>query len=113
MKGLGEMKVPSPARNRDILTKRVRRLLRTDRDVDDRSELAVAVLPYLRSLGSPILIGGAIRDVARGGKQAFSSDLDFVIHDGDRQRFYDSVESMGGVRNKFGGYRVGFPRWKI
>ncbi|HWU85694.1 MAG TPA: hypothetical protein VN253_00360 [Kofleriaceae bacterium] len=61
------------------------RLLRMDRAVDDPSELRQHILPFIQSLGSAVLIGGAIRDVARAGKDAFSSDFDFVVYGCDRK----------------------------
>jgi hypothetical protein len=89
----------------EALTKRIRRLLRLDRQVD-QSELSSAVLPGLRSLGSVALIGGAIRDVALGGKRCFASDLDFVVYDTDKHEFARRMQEWGSVRNKFGGYAV-------
>jgi hypothetical protein len=61
-------------------------------------------MPFLNSLGSTVLIGGAIRDVARAGKRAVYSDLDFVAYDGDRDHFVAQMERHHGIRNKFGGY---------
>lgn len=95
-----------PARTREILTKRVRRLLHLDGYADARSELTLRIMPFLRSLGSVALIGGAIRDVARAGKRGFSSDLDFVIHDSDREEFVARMVACDGKRNKFGGYAL-------
>jgi len=71
------------------------------------------VLPFLRSLGSVALIGGAIRDIARAGKGAFASDLDFVVYDTDREAFAERMQSCGGIRNKFGGYALTCFNWKV
>jgi hypothetical protein len=90
----------------EALTKRIRRLLRLDQPKGDQNELSLKVLPDLRSLGSVALIGGAIRDVALGGKRCFASDLDFVVYDTDRAEFAERMQSWGSVRNKFGGYAV-------
>jgi len=89
----------------EALTKRIRRLLRLDQH-DDQSELSSEVLPLLHSLGSVALIGGAIRDVALGGKRCFASDLDFVVYDTDRNAFAQRMQSCGSVSNKFGGYAM-------
>lgn len=90
----------------EALTKRIRRLLRLDQPQGDQHELSLKVLPSLHSLGSVALIGGAIRDVALGGKRCFASDLDFVVYDTDRNAFAERMQEWGSVRNKFGGYAV-------
>lgn len=107
------MPTPDPARTRDILVKRIKRLLRLDRHPHDQSELTSKVLPFLHSLGSVALIGGAIRDVARAGRQCFASDLDFVIYGSDRRAFTEMMEANGAVRNRFGGYGLDRFRWKV
>src|SRR5215213_6961887 len=104
-KGFSAMLYPDHARSRRILQKRVRRLLEIE-GASEQSELRVEVLPFLTSLGSVALIGGAIRDVARAGKRAFSSDLDFVIYGSDRARFVAEMDAQGAVRNRFGGYAL-------
>jgi len=81
-------------------------LLRLDKGPTDQSELSSKVLPFLTSLGSVALIGGAIRDVARVGKQGFSSDLDFVVFGTGRDEFAAAMASSHSIRNKFGGYRL-------
>src|SRR5262245_18348162 len=98
----GAMSTPDPARTRQILIKRIRRLLRLDQPSYDQSELSYRVLPFLNSLGSPALLGGAIRDVARAGRRGFSSDLDFVIYDTPKDEFAIAMQRVNGIRNKFG-----------
>jgi hypothetical protein len=107
------MAAPETARTRDVLSKRIKRLLRLDQPESDQSELRSKVLPFLGSLGSVALIGGAIRDVARAGRQGFSSDLDFVIYGGCRDDFVHAMEIGSGTRNKFGGYRLNCFRWQV
>lgn len=92
------------AQTRDILMKRVKRLLEFDRS--GPTELTEKVIPFLESLGAVALIGGAIRDVARAGKRGFSSDYDFVIYGSSRSCFAEVMQSRGGVRNRFGGYAL-------
>lgn len=96
---------PDHARSTHILQKRVRRLLEIE-GAPEQSELRLRILPFLNSLGSVALIGGAIRDVARGGKKAFSSDFDFVIHNSNHDRFIATMDMLGAVRNRFGGYAI-------
>lgn len=98
------MHTPEPAKSRSILLKRLNRLLRLDQGPDDKSELSLRIMPFLNSLGSTVLIGGAIRDVARAGKRAFYSDLDFVVYGGDRDQFVVEMNRHNAIRNKFGGY---------
>lgn len=100
------MRRAEPAATRDILHKRVLRLLRMDRGIDDPSEVRQQILPFIQSLGSAVLIGGAIRDVARAGRDAFSSDLDFVVYGCDRGEFVAAMEAKQGIRNRFGGYAL-------
>ncbi len=98
------MRTPEPAKSRAALQKRVERLLGEGR----RGRSARAgqdIFPFLRSLGSAVLIGGAIRDVARAGIRSFSSDLDFVIYGSPRDEFLSKVRDVG-VRNKFGGFAI-------
>ncbi len=102
-------RVETPA----ALIKRIRRLLRLDQPHGDQNELSLKVLPFLHSLGSVALIGGAIRDVARAGKRAFASDLDFVVYDTDRIAFAERMQSCGGVQNKFGGYALKHFRCRV
>jgi hypothetical protein len=106
MKGFVAMKFAEPAASPHALQRRVKRLLHLDQSEPDHSELRRAILPFLRSLGSVALIGGAIRDVARAGKRAFSSDLDFVVYDGDRREFISQMQRCGGIANRFGGFAL-------
>lgn len=100
------MPAPEFAKTREVLQKRVRRLLDLEGRVAGRSELSLEIIPFLRSLGSVALIGGAIRDVARAGKKGFSSDLDFVIYRANRGEFIEQMVHHNGNRNRFGGYAL-------
>jgi len=104
--GSVDMRTSELAKTHDALQKRVKRLLRLDRGAHDDSELTREILPFLRSLGSVALIGGAIRDVAREGQRGFSSDLDFVVFRSQRDEFIKQMEVWKGIRNRFGGYAL-------
>lgn len=104
---------PDLASTQEILRKRIKRLLRQDRGDDDPNPLSSEIIPFLTSLGSVVLIGGAIRDLARAGRQGFTSDLDFVVYGGDRDMFATKLQSRGGAKNKFGGYGLRFSHWKV
>lgn len=58
------------------------------------------------------VIGGLVRDFARGGRAAFKSDLDLVIEasPGDVACL---AENVGAIPNKFGGYGFVDGPWKI
>lgn len=99
------MTIAEKVSKREALQKRVKRLLHLDR-AGDTSELRRRILPLLNSFGSVVLIGGAIRDVARAGQKGFSSDLDFVVYDGHRRAFLEQMRAMGGVPNRFGGFAL-------
>lgn len=90
----------------EILRKRVERLLERDVRSGAASELRARVLPFLNSLGSVALIGGAVRDIARGGRRAFDSDLDFIVYDGCRDSFRKRLVALDAVPNRFGGFRL-------
>ncbi|WP_374306498.1 hypothetical protein [Dongia sp.] len=96
----------------DVLRKRVVRLLKLN-ESNDPSELTRLVLPRLQALGNAALIGGAIRDLAIGGRRRFSSDLDFVVYDGSRASFHDAMTRSGARPNRFGGFALKFPTWKV
>jgi hypothetical protein len=106
-------RMPSVAESTAILKKRVQRLLRLDRKSDDQSELRQRILPFLNSLGEVALIGGAIRDLARGGRRSFNSDLDFVIYDGRHNGFLDAMRSSSAIANRFGGFSLCYASWKV
>ncbi|WP_170302970.1 hypothetical protein [Reyranella soli] len=101
------------AETKEVLRKRVQRLLRLDRDENDQNELRVRILPYLRSLGEVALIGGAIRDLARGGRKGFTSDLDFVVYGSSRENFREAMLNASGRPNRFGGFALPFRHWKV
>ena len=58
------------------------------------------------------VIGGLVRDFARGGRSAFKSDLDLVIQ-GDRKDVTRLAQAVGAHANRFGGYGFTAGPWKI
>ena len=58
------------------------------------------------------IIGGLVRDFARGGRQAFKSDLDLVV-EGDRKEVARLAQAVGARGNRFGGYGFTAGPWKI
>lgn len=58
------------------------------------------------------VIGGLVRDFARGGRSAFKSDLDLVI-EASSAKVVRFAESVGASPNRFGGYGFVYGPWKI
>jgi hypothetical protein len=92
--------------------KRVLRLLRLDRQYRP-NPLSSEVIPALLRAGRPALIGGAIRDIARGGRAAFKSDLDFVVYGSRPTEFRETMRAAGAIENKFGGFGLQIGVWHI
>jgi len=62
--------------------------------------------------GDIYLFGGLIRDIALYGKRGFSSDIDVVV-EGEWDNCVRYLESLGAVRNKFGGFRLEVAGWPV
>jgi hypothetical protein len=58
------------------------------------------------------IIGGILRDFARSGRGGFASDVDLVI-DVDPVSLDGFAQKLGATRNRFGGYALKTPWWKI
>lgn len=58
------------------------------------------------------VFGGMIRDLARGGKVGFQSDVDLVI-DAPTHEVDELAKRMSATPNSFGGYGIYTERWKI
>lgn len=99
------------ASTREVLQKRVYRLLRLDRASNKGGELESRILPFLKSLGDVALIGGAIRDLARAGREGFASDLDFVVHGSSHSGFHRVMQQNRAVPNRFGGFALSYGQW--
>lgn len=100
------------AKSPSALRKRLRRLLSAERGAAG-TELANVILPALEGVGAVALIGGAVRDVARGGVAAFKSDLDFVVRGSSASTFDRLMTSLAARPNRFGGYGLRFNRWRV
>ena len=59
-----------------------------------------------------VIFGGMVRDIARGGRSEFRSDVDLVI-DAPSDRVDLLAQRLGARRNKYGGYRVRLLSWDI
>lgn len=96
----------------EALKKRLERILHNKTRVDG-PELSEVILPALMEVGRVALFGGAVRDIAREGADRFSSDLDFVVYEGDRDVFQKTIDRFAAEPNRFGGYRLRFSRWRV
>lgn len=97
------------ALNRELLRKRLKRLLRLEREKSLPNASASLAVHRLQSVGDVVLIGGAIRDVARRGVRTFRSDLDFVVYGNHHNAFIALMQELHATPNRFGGFglRVG------
>lgn len=62
--------------------------------------------------GDVYLFGGILRDVALFGPRGFTSDIDLVV-EGDWDHCVNYLVSLGGHRNKFGGFRLAVDGWPV
>jgi hypothetical protein len=67
----------------------------------------------LQSVGDVFLVGGAVRDVARRGVRTFRSDLDFVVHGENKEKFVRLMEIHGAMPNRFGGFGLQIGKLKL
>lgn len=58
------------------------------------------------------IIGGMVRDFARGGRAAFKSDVDLVI-EGEPARVDEMARGISAKANRFGGYGFRVGPWNI
>lgn len=58
------------------------------------------------------VVGGLVRDFARGGRSAFKSDIDLVV-EGSADDVTRLAEFVGARANRFGGYGFTAGPWKI
>jgi hypothetical protein len=87
---------------------RVKALL--DRDAGEETGLRDLIKRINAEVGPAILFGGMLRDLARGGARAFSSDVDIVVDTDDSDRLHQFVHNLNAHRTRtaFGGYRIAF-----
>lgn len=62
--------------------------------------------------GEVAIIGGMVRDIAMSGATSFSSDVDLVLNIAPK-RVDELAASLKATPNRFGGYGIRFPRWKV
>ncbi|MCC0806114.1 hypothetical protein FPV16_07770 [Methylobacterium sp. W2] len=63
------------------------------------------MIGHLGAIGEVAIFGGMPRDIAKGGADAFRSDVDLVVDTSD-DRLAELLRSGHAVRNRFGGYRL-------
>lgn len=66
----------------------------------------------LRPLGDAAVIGGLVRDFARGGREAFASDVDIVI-DAPSSEVSDLAGRLSAQVNRFGGFGCRVGPWRV
>lgn len=91
----------SIARDDDALRGRVDEFLATSA----HGREAIELLQRLSALGEPCIFGGMLRDLARGPRGSFTSDIDIVV-DCEPEALDLFLENKPSHRNRFGGYRL-------
>lgn len=66
----------------------------------------------LRPLGDAAVVGGLVRDFARGGRKAFASDVDIVI-DARAGAVSDLAARLSAQPNRFGGFGCRVGPWRV
>ena len=66
----------------------------------------------LRPLGDAAVMGGLVRDFARGGREAFASDVDIVI-DARAGAVSDLAGRLSAQANRFGGFGCRVGPWRV
>ncbi|BBD37209.1 hypothetical protein Amn_20890 [Aminobacter sp. Y103A] len=69
-----------------------------------------ALVDMVGKVGDSAILGGLPRDFAREGRSAFSSDVDVVV-EASPDALHALLASLGGRRNRFGGYRLTYGRF--
>jgi hypothetical protein len=99
------------AKNKEILTKRIRRFFE---DVPDERKPLLLFMESLEESGAEIFIfGGLIRDLCLKGGALFKSDVDIVIRLNERTAFEKYLSNLNYEKNKFGGYRIRVANWQV
>lgn len=83
-----------------------------ERPVKNRVDLRSALDDIREKLPDTVIFGGMIRDLELGEARRFSSDIDMVSLASDAEIFH-AIESFKPQRNKFGGFRFCFGKWRF
>lgn len=101
----------SVAPNIRALKKRVDRFL-WDNPSNDSLILRQILFDVFSDFDNFVIFGGMVRDIARGGRSLFKSDVDIVI-DAPVAQVDLLASRLCARRNKYGGYRVRILSWDI
>lgn len=99
------------ARDEKLLKRRVDDYLWRDQSKTVQA-LRHALNEHFSDFKNVSIFGGMIRDLARGGKSAFNSDVDLVI-DAPAYEVHKLAIRLSAKSNSFGGYGFSTERWKI
>lgn len=100
-----------PARDRLLWKRRVDSFLWRDPSMAV-VRLRSVLRTYVEEFDRVYIIGGMLRDLARGGKAAFRSDVDLVVW-ADPQKVSSFAVKSGAEANKYGGFRSIHPHWEV
>jgi hypothetical protein len=98
-----------PARNPQVLRKRIERFLVAPKYGPEVSD----VIGHLSELGRVAVFGGTIRDLALFGATASPRDIDLVVECDGVRDLSDSLMRFRPQRNRFGGFRFRTERWSF
>lgn len=99
------------ARDDKLLKRRVEDYLWRDQSKTVQA-LRFALRTHFSDFEKVSIFGGMIRDLARGGKAGFQSDVDLVI-DAPANEVDELAIRLSAIPNSFGGYSFSTERWKI
>jgi len=101
----------SPAPDRAALKKRLDRFFWENGSGEMRL-LRAFLERDLRPLGDAAVVGGLVRDFARGGREAFASDVDIVI-DARAGAVSELAGRLSAQANRFGGFGCRVGPWRV
>jgi len=99
------------ARDDKLLKRRVEDYLWRDRS-KTVSALRAILLEEFGDFDRVSIFGGMIRDIARGGKRSFQSDVDLVI-DAPAEQVRQLAQKLSAKPNVFGGFGYTSARWEV
>lgn len=98
------------AANKEACRKRVDRFFKSNKT---QVSSVVDLLELMSGYGEVYIFGGLLRDIALEGVVKFQSSSDIDIVFSSSSAICKSLEERGGVKNKFGGYRLTAGIWSV
>ena len=97
----------------DLITRRRIQSFLATPDAPHR-EVRGVLRALARDVGPAIIFGGMLRDLVRGGRRNFRSDIDVVVDSSHPGRLRSFLADLGPTQqNRFGGYRCQVGKWDM